>query len=157
MASRHSDPEVFDFLTSDEETPLEIDYLTYGVFAFKKREWVKHFENENNEKPSPDQIENWISQLTDYDFVQMRDEAAEFFDASAREYLKDFIESEKKSAVDLSILNQVKVLTNPWRHFGVALLMAILAPIILGGAIFLFGLFHDVLPMHVTFGSMAGK
>jgi hypothetical protein len=36
-----SDIEVFDYLTSSSETTAEIDYLTYALFAYRKRQWMR--------------------------------------------------------------------------------------------------------------------
>ncbi len=146
-----NDLEVFEYLLADEQTPVEIDYLTYALFAYKKNQWVSHFEKENSKKPAPADIDHWISQLTAYDFTQMRNEAAEFFDESAKEYLAEYIENEKKSAVATSILDSVKNYTSPWKHLGIALSMAILAPVLLGGIIFLISLFDNSFPVHLTF------
>ena len=155
MASRHNDHEVFDYLFSNKETPSEIDYFAYAKFAFRKREWIKHFRAENEESPSQEEINHWIGQLTDYDFRQMTEEAADFFDGAARAYLEDFIDAEKKRAIDASIVKDVKVLTNPWRHLGIALLMAVIAPVMLGGVFFFFGLFHASLPFHISLSALA--
>jgi hypothetical protein len=151
----NNDIEVFEYLISDKETALEIDYLTYAMFAFKKKQWVDHFEKIHARKPDQAQIDDWMSQLTEYDFWQMRNEAGDFFDLSAKDYLKDYIENEKQEAIDKSILDRVKSYTSAWKHFGVALLMAILAPIFLGGVIFLISIFDSSFPIHVTFSNPA--
>jgi hypothetical protein len=97
-----NDLEVFDYLTSNEETRGEIDYLTIGIFAFRKKDWVTHFQQLNNRPPNQAEIDGWISQQTDFEFLRMQNEAADYFDKSAKEYLADYIETEKKKAVDTS-------------------------------------------------------
>jgi len=154
----NNDIEVFEHLTADKETALEIDFLTYAIFAYKKSEWIKHFQKHTeNRLPNREEIDNWISQLTDYDFDRMRDEAAEFFHASAEDHLEEYIENQKKEAVDSSILSEVrstmtrvKYFTSPWKHLGIALLMAVIAPVLLGGVLFLLGIFDKSFPVHVT-------
>ncbi|MGB8363557.1 MAG: hypothetical protein WCE20_03375 [Rhizomicrobium sp.] len=147
-----NDIEVFDYLLSDSDTPAEIDYLTYAVFAYKKKAWCDHFEKTKGHKPTHDEIDEWIGQLSDYEFRQIRNEAAEFFHAAAEEHLADYIEQQKEEAVDNSILSEVEEFTDPWRHAFIALGMAIVAPIVLGLAIFLVSLFDSGFPVHVTFG-----
>jgi hypothetical protein len=147
-----NDREVFDKLTSDEETDVYIDFIAYAIFARHKREWIRHYEQSNNGKtPSQTDIDQWISNITDFQFSDMQEEAARLFDSAAREYLETEIESEKERAVSESILAEVKGFTSPLRHLGIALLMAILAPILLGGVIFLLGVFDSSFPLHITF------
>jgi hypothetical protein len=148
-----NDIEAFEYVQSDGSTPLEIDLLTYAMFAHKKMKWIEHFEKQHNgEKPTQILIDEWISQLSDYDFGQMRDEAASFFDSSSKIYLAKYIEEQKKEAVGQSILSEVRRFSNPWRDFGIALLMAILAPILLGAGFFLASTFDRAVPVHITFG-----
>jgi hypothetical protein len=152
----NNDIEVFEYLKSNNETPLEIDYLTYAVFAYKKQQWCEHFKTHNNDQPPTQaQIDHWISQLTDYDFDQVRTEAVDFFHLAAEEHLRDRIEKEKKAAIEQSILSEIKEYTSPWRHVLIALGMALVAPIALGGFIFFLSLFDTNFPVHVTFGHEA--
>src|SRR5215813_15391846 len=115
----NNDIEVFDYLIADENTAVEIDYLTYDIFAYKKKQWIDHFKKQSDQnQPNQGQIDQWIGQLSEYDFWQMRNEAAEFFHNSAEEHLKDYIEAQKKAAVDSSIVSEVKNFTSLWRHLG---------------------------------------
>ncbi|MEJ0043109.1 MAG: hypothetical protein WDM81_13265 [Rhizomicrobium sp.] len=149
----NSDIEVFDHLTSDDTTPEELDFLAYAIFAFKKKEWCDHFEKTKGHKPTHDEIDEWISQLPDFEFDQIRSDAANFFHSAAEEHLREYIEAEKKRAVDESIMGAVKSATSWERHISIALGMAILAPIVLGGIVFLFTYFDHAFPVHVSFGS----
>lgn len=142
-----NDLEVFDHLLSNKETPLEIDHLTYALFAWKKKNWVEHFEKQNKTRPTQAQIDAWISQLPNSEYEDMRSDAAQFFDAASREYLKEQIEEEKKSAVNKSILAEIKSYTSPLRHIGIALLMAVVAPLLLGGLFLLYEHSEDI---HLT-------
>src|SRR6516165_6098034 len=112
----NSDIEVFDFLTSSSEILNEIDFLTYALFAYRKREWIDHFQSNNDRYPTQQEIDGWISQITQYEFREMRDRAAEFFRLAANEYLKEYIEDQKQQAVDKSILGEVQKSTSPARH-----------------------------------------
>jgi len=82
----------------------------------------------------------------------MRSEAADYFNNAAKEYLADYIEAEKKKAIDGSILSAVEKHISPWRDAFVALGMAIMAPIVLGGVIFLIGIFDSSFPVHINLG-----
>jgi hypothetical protein len=158
-----NDAEVFDHLTSDQNTSAEIDYLAYAMFALRKANWIDHFKTRHDgTAPTPAEIDAWIGELTDYDFATIRGEAADFFHLSAEEHLHDYIEDQKKSAVNASILSEVqttmtrvRAFTSPWKHLGIVLLMAIVAPVILGGVLFLFGVFDKTFPVHVTVTSTA--
>ena len=144
----NNDLEVFDHLTSNQETQLEIDYLTYALFAWKKKQWVEHFASQHNARPTQAQIDEWITALPASEYVIMRNDAARAFDDAAQAYLAEQIEEEKKTAVDNSILAEIKQFTSPWKHFGIAIVMAIVAPVFLGGLIFLYTLFDN--SVHLT-------
>jgi hypothetical protein len=82
----------------------------------------------------------------------MRSEAADFFRDSAEEHLREYIEDQKKRAVDGSILSevqstmtQIRSFTSPWKHLGIALLMARVAPVLLGAVLFFLGIFDKSL------------
>ena len=147
-----NDHEVFDKLTGDPETEFYLDFIAYAIFAHHKKHWVELFQTSHNgQRPTQQDIDQWISNITDVQYDDMREEAARLFDSAAHVYLEDEIESDKKAAVDQSILKEIKSFTSPLRHLGIALLMAILAPILLGGVIFLLGVFDSSFPIHITF------
>jgi phosphoglycolate phosphatase-like HAD superfamily hydrolase len=148
-----SDLEVFDYFSSDAETPGEVDFLAYAIFAFRKKHWVAHFKELNSRPPNQGEIDGWISQQSDFEFQRMRNEAVEFFDEAAKTYLAEYVEAEKKQAVDHSILEAVKHHTSAWRHAGIALLMAVVAPAILGGVLFLASIFDSQFHFNVTASS----
>ena len=103
-----NDIEVFEYLRLDEKTPLEIDFLTYAIFAYRKEKWIEHFEkNNNNKSPTQAEVDAWIIQLSDYEFQQMRNEAADYFSDASREYLEGYIEDQKVQAVNNSILSTI--------------------------------------------------
>ena len=147
-----NDREVYDFLRSDPDSSDQEDFIAYAIFAFHKEQWVALYKQRNNGQEPPQQdIDTWISNLTDRQFDDMKDEAARFFASAAKEYMADEIEEEKKKAVEKSILSEVKGFTSPWRHFGIALIMAILAPVVLGGIVFFAGVFDKSFPIQVSF------
>jgi hypothetical protein len=118
----NNDIEAFEYVLSDTETTArEINYLTYAIFAFKKKKWIEHFaEQHNGTIPTQQEIDGWIRELPPFEFQQMRQEAAAFFEESAVSYLSEYIENEKKNAVDKSILREIKTYTNPWREIVIA-------------------------------------
>ncbi len=141
-----NDGEVFDFFTSSEDTEVQIDFIAYAIFAHHKKHWIDLYkEQHDGAMPSQDQINEWISNITNLQYEGMKEEAARFFDSFSRDYLKDEIETEKRTAIDTSILVEIKKFTSAWRHLGIALLMAIVAPFLLGGIIYFSGLYHHVM------------
>lgn len=124
--------EVFEYLTSDETTAYEINLLAYAVFANELQDWISHATLKNSTPPSDQEICEWIANLTEGRYLQMRNEAAGFFDTAAREYLADEIEQAKRSVLDAEILKEVKAGGNFWRQLLIALVTAILAPVIIG-------------------------
>jgi hypothetical protein len=149
----NNDLEVFNYLSSNQESRREIDFLAYAIFAFRKQRWVVHFEQQHNRPPNQGEIDGWISQQTDFEFERMRGEAADYFDNAAKEYLAEYVEAEKKKAVNHSILSAVEKHTSAWRHVGIALLMAVVAPAILGGVLFLASIFDNEFHFNVTASS----
>ena len=144
--------EVFEHLTADPNTEIYLDFISYAIFAHHKKHWIELFERTHGgQAPTQQDIDQWISNITNVQFDDMRDEGATLFDAASREYLDDEIEAQKKVAVEQSIITEIKGFTSPWRHLGIALLMAILAPILLGGVIFFFSVFDSSFPFHLTF------
>jgi hypothetical protein len=156
-----NDIEVFEYLTTSLDNTDEIDYLTYAIFAFTKREWIEYFESRNNRRPTQREIDSWIGEIMPHQFDQMRSQAAEFFQSAATEYLKDYIEEQKREAVRRSILSEVQNFTSPARHILIACIMAVIAPLILGGIIFLFSIFdknfHPVIQLSPPSQSTSDK
>jgi hypothetical protein len=83
----------------------------------------------------------------------MRNEAAGFFDDSAKEYLREYTAERERTAVNDSILRQVKSYANPWKDILIAIICAIVAPLILGAALFIFSIFDKTFQIHVSVGS----
>lgn len=129
------DRDVFDYFRADQDSPIEIDLPTYALYAFEKYQWHEQFQLEHGRPPDPADIDRWINDITPNRFKNMREEAARLFDNSARTYLADEIEAQKQQAVRSSILNEVKAAGAFWRQMAVALVTAILAPLIIGGLI----------------------
>jgi hypothetical protein len=130
-----NDREVFEYLTANPDTPIEIDLLTFAIFAQEMREWHKLFEKQKSQPPSQVEIDAWVSQITDWRFDQMREEAVRFFDNAAREYLADEMEAAKNLVFQDTIIREVKAAGGLWRQLFLALIAAILAPLIIGSMI----------------------
>ena len=130
-----SDKEVFDLIRRDPESSTELDFLTYAMYAFEKYQWFDHFESLNGRLPERGEIDAWIGQLTEFRFRSMREEAARLFDEAARTYLSDYIAEEKRLAIERSIVAEVKASGGFWRQMSIALMTAILAPLIIGAMI----------------------
>ena len=129
-----TDREVFDYLRQDAPTPVEIDFLAYSVLH-SKNQWFEQLEETTGSPPSAADVDRWIADIAPTHFLTMREDAARLFDATARKYLAPVIEEQKAEAVRRSILAEVKGAGSVWRQMLIALVTAILAPLIIGGVI----------------------
>lgn len=141
-----NDREVFEKLTSSDDTSLEIDYLTYAIFAHEKREWIKHRESLTGHAPSQEEIDAWISNISDYQFRNMGDKAVDFFDEAAREYLADEIAAAKEEALRSAVVSEVKAASAFWKQLAMALATSILAPLLLGGIFAAILAYNNLMP-----------
>jgi hypothetical protein len=128
-----SDLEVFERLIQDAETATEIDFIAYAMFAYEKREWIKYHAENCGNPPTQQQIDSWISNITDFQFQDMRDKAIDFFDNAARNYLEEEIAQAKQQVLESAIIQKVQAASAFWKQLATALLTAVLAPILLGG------------------------
>lgn len=128
-----NDLEVFERLTQDADTATEIDFITYAMFAFEKKEWIEHHLKNSGHPPTQEQIDSWISNITDFQFQTMREKAIEFFDDAARNYLEEEIAQAKQEVLESAIVQKVQAASAFWKQLAMALLTAILAPVLLGG------------------------
>jgi hypothetical protein len=149
-----NDREVFDYLSSDPETLIEIDFLTFAIFAQERREWHKLFVQQKGQPPSQAEIDGWVSQITSWRFDQMREEAVRFFDKAARDYLAEEMEEAKRAVFQDTIVREVKAAGGLWRQLFLALIAAILAPLIIG-AIIAVALSYD--KFYPTIGSVSDR
>ncbi|MCJ2074492.1 hypothetical protein MKK68_02305 [Methylobacterium sp. E-016] len=158
-----NDREVFDRITEGDAEPVE-DFLTYAIFAYQRREWVRHYIDRNGDMPAPNDIDTWIGNLTNYDFDQMRTRAATVFDLAARTYMAPDVEAAREDGLRDALLREVRGATDLqkselgaavatvkaagsfWTQLGVALLTAIIAPLIIGGVIVFALAFSDRFP-----------
>lgn len=127
-----NDREVFQYLTSDPDTPIEIDLLTFAIFAQELREWHNLIESQRKAPPTQPEIDAWVSQITTWRFDQMREEAVRFFDKAARAYLADEIEDLKTQVFQDTIIREVKAAGGFWRQLALAVIGAVLSPLIIG-------------------------
>src|SRR4051794_25507056 len=104
----NNERELFDYLTSAEGTSSEVDFLAFAVFAFERREWMAQFEKRYEKPATQEDIDRWVSELSEYQFAQMGSNAIGMFDAAAREYLKDDIEKARREGMEAAIVSKVK-------------------------------------------------
>ena len=130
-----TDREIWETISTHAGTASELNYLTYAIYAFEKYDWVRDFEIREGKAPTTSEIDQWISQITDHRIATWRETAARLFDAAAKVYMTPEIDRQKKDAVDQSILRELKRANVWWKQIGVALITAILAPLIIGAVI----------------------
>jgi hypothetical protein len=126
------DREVYAHLTADQGTSIEIDMLTYAIFANERHEWVKHFQQRQGRPPTEAEIDDWTANISDWRFTQMREEAIQFFDTAARNYLEEEIAGIRDEALRSSVIAEVKAAGGFWRQLAMQVITAILAPLIIG-------------------------
>ncbi|NTH42734.1 hypothetical protein G6L20_32330 [Agrobacterium rhizogenes] len=143
------DLETFAHLTAHQVTSYEINLLTYALFADEKAKWIEHFATQHGSAPKTADIQNWISNITDQHFEHMRLKAARYFDVAAREYMRSEIEQGEKAILETTIIKEVKAAGSFWRQIGMAILTAVLAPIIIGGILAAFLAYNEVFPTFV--------
>lgn len=127
-----NDREVFEKLTGEAEEPAAEDFITYALFAFERREWIKHHAAMHGSPPAENEVDTWIGNITEYQFEQMRARAASFFDVAARAYMADDIESARQDVLRSTVVREVKAAGNFWRQLFIATATAIIAPVIIG-------------------------
>ena len=148
----NNDREVFDKLAGSDEDVLIGEWLAYAVFAFDRRQWMRHHEDRTGQSPSVEQIDGWIANISDHQFDQMRGRAVAFFRDAAREYMEEEVVQARDDALQDGILREVRGATEVqksglaatlaevrsagsfWKQLGLQLLTAILAPILIGSA-----------------------
>ena len=145
----NSDREVFQHIGESSETDLEIDFLTYAIYSYEKYQWMELRKEQTGEYPTETAAEVWISQITSFRFAGYREDAARLFDKAARGYMAEEIERQKQEAVRDSILNEVRAAGSWWRQTAIALVTAILAPLIIGSLI-VAALWYDQLMFTAT-------
>jgi hypothetical protein len=139
-----SDKAVSEYIRAEQKASSEIDFITYAIYAHEKYDWLGVFVAQHGREPSAEEIDHWITQITPYRFSVMRENAAKLFDDAARRHLAAEIETQKKQAVDSSIVAAVKSASAFWRQAALALLTAILAPLIIG-AVIVFSRYYDLI------------
>ena len=134
-----NDREVFDHLASQAEVgkqERQIAFLSYALFAYEKREWIKLFKSKNaDEESSQADIDGWISNITGSLYTTWRNEAERFFVDAADAYFEDRFLGEREAILRSAIVSEVKAAGSFGRQLGIALATAILAPLIIGGVI----------------------
>jgi len=134
-----TDREVFEYFQSKPETPVEVDYLAYAKYAYDKYEWMQKFEEINKREPNVEEENNWIAHLPDSKLDETHNDAFGFFELAARKYMEDEIEEEKKSAINSSILMEIRNFTSFWRNLPANLMIGIFASLIFSVLIILMG------------------
>lgn len=130
-----SDREAFDLFRANGSTVMEVRYLAHALFAFEKSEWMDHFAQRTGRSPTQADIDIWIADQSDHRFADMRKQAVDLFDVAARNYFRDEMEAADERALSSAIVAQVRSAGAFWKQLAMALITAIVAPLILGGVI----------------------
>lgn len=134
-----NDREIWLTIISDPPGAPELNYLTYAIYSFEKYEWYGQIEKQRGNPPTPVEIDEWISQITEFRIKAWRENAARTFDVAARTYMQDEFSRERQHFVDDHVITSVNaVLASVKRALAfrnqlfTAFVIAILSPVILG-------------------------
>jgi hypothetical protein len=145
-----NDREVWVNIVSGNGQAPELNYLTYAIYSFEKYEWYDQMEKTKGKAPTPGEINDWISQITETRTKAWRDSAARAFDLAARTYMKDFLIQERQAAANERVVTSIQSSLDQFSRafqnclaelrksnsFGkqlfVGFIIAILSPVILG-------------------------
>lgn len=148
-----SDREVFEKLVTDTNHPDFSNYLTYALFASDRRDWIAYMTAETGDAPGDEAIAAWTSNVTPSTLDQLRTRAATIFDVAAQDYMAPAIEQARQETLQSSVLREVSGATEAQKaglaatlaevqaagsfrkQFSIALLTAILAPLLIGAII----------------------
>jgi hypothetical protein len=130
-----NDRDVYEHLLAREDLPIPVSMLAFAFFAEEKRDWIEHFRQRNGREPSQDEIDEWIANLPGNRFDKISAEAMSFFDMSARDYLRGEMDQMRKHLLQTEIVRQVRAASGWWRQLAIALMTAILAPLLIGAVI----------------------
>ncbi|WP_349371566.1 hypothetical protein [Salinarimonas sp.] len=130
-----NDRDVYEHLLAREDLPIPVSMLAFAFYAEEKRDWIEHFRQRNGREPSQTEIEEWIVNLPENRFDKISAEAMSFFDLSARDYLRGEIEQMREHILHTEIVRQVRAVSGWWRQLAIALMTAILAPLLIGAVI----------------------
>lgn len=148
-----NDREVFQHLTDDLNHSDVSNFLTYAQFAFDRREWFAYRTREDGREPTEEMVAAWTADFTPHSFEQLRLRAQSFFDFAARDYMQDEIEAARQETLKSGVLREVSSAVEVQKaglaatlaevrsaggfkkQLGIALLTAILAPLLIGAII----------------------
>lgn len=102
------------------------------MFAYERDEWIKHYAELHGNEPNQAEIDNWTSNISEYHFASLRQRAITFFDTAARDYLGGEMSAARQHAIETEIVTRVRAASAWWRQFAIAVITAVLTPIILG-------------------------
>jgi hypothetical protein len=103
-----NDREVWVSIVSENGQLPELNYLTYAIYSFEKYEWFDQIERTKGKPPTPVEINDWISQITETRIRVWREGAARTFDSAARIYMKDYLLQERRVAVNDQVVTSVQ-------------------------------------------------
>ena len=130
-----NDRDIWEHFLRNQDTPAEVDFLAYSIYVHEKYDWVKKYERKFGKPPSQAEIDKWIEDITPRRLETMDRNAVALFDNAARRYLADEIEAQQKQAVDQSILREVRSATSLTKQIALAVITAVLTPLILGALV----------------------
>lgn len=130
-----SEREVYEHLLSRADSARAVTMIAYAVFAEERKHWVELYRARNGREPPQSEIYEWVANLPDVRLKKLLDEAATYFDGAARSYLRSEIDGLRDQLLETEIVRQVRAASGWWRQLAIALMTAILAPLLIGAVI----------------------
>jgi hypothetical protein len=146
-----------------------VGVIAFGLFWDELEEWRLHRTRQGGAEPTGDDIDRHIQgDLPDRYFSELRAKALQLFGEGAVDFLSSQIEQERRDAVESSILSAVQARlaeanasissrlaqveatvargSSWWRQFGMALLLSVIVPVVLGLTLVGIGAFDRLFP-----------
>ncbi|MGP9819516.1 hypothetical protein ACTZWW_05840 [Salinarimonas sp. NSM] len=130
-----SEREVYEHLLARADSARAVTMIAYAVFAEERKHWIDLFRARAGRAPTQSEIDDWVADLPEVRFKKLLDEAATYFDDAARSYLKTEMDGLRDRILQSQIIRQVRAASGWWRQLAIALMTAILAPLIIGAVI----------------------
>ena len=158
--------DVFHRLVGTDEDAIKQNvpgFVAYGLFWAELDAWIRHQVKDGKPYPTPQEIDDHIAHnIPESHFIDIENNALELFVEVSLDILKETIDEKIREAVDQSVVHEVKAHQegalaefrksgNLWRQLGMALITAIVAPLILGAILVLINAYsHYASPADVA-------
>lgn len=130
--------DVFDQLVNrGKDYDWILGLVAFAVFEERRIDWMKHFETQNGEPPTDDQVRHWYEQQTDGDLLRAEGEAENALRGFGARVTNVVFEEERISIENDVIVSEVRSLNKPWAAFGIGMAANLLSAFVFAAALVL--------------------